>query len=265
MITREEILRRARAVPLRSDDYSQARLDGDGTNAAYRPDCSGWVSYCWACPTSGPGTWGGYSTSTFVTMGIMREIPRSELLPGDAIGYCTPTSAGNTGHIALWLGKGPNGTEHITDMPGGMGPLDRNITWGVGTGWQAAGKLKAYRFTGVESGRGFLMALNDDQQATVWRNSGSDHRLLHTRVMPAVDALVASAAADATRDAAVLAAVTALAEAGGADAAPIVAAIRDETAKTHAAVLALTEQLTAAERERDELRAQLASALMPKD
>ena len=92
-ITRAEILRRAHAVPLRSDEYSQARLDGDGANASYRPDCSGWVSYCWGCPTSGPGTWGGYSTSTFVTTdwapgvkGIMYEIPRGELLRRHAAG-----------------------------------------------------------------------------------------------------------------------------------------------------------------------------------
>lgn len=156
MITREEILRRARAVPQKSDDYSQSRLDGDGPNAGYRPDCSGFVSYCWGCPTAGPGTWGGYSTASFVTVafapgkpGIMYEIPRSELQPGDAIGHCTPTSGGNDGHIALWLGKSGS-KEHILDHGGGMGPLDHTVTWGTGSGWNAANKIKAFRFRGVE-------------------------------------------------------------------------------------------------------------------
>lgn len=265
MITRDEILRRARAVPQQSDDYSQARLDGDGANAAYRPDCSGWVSYCWACPTSGPGTWGGYSTSTFITQGVMVEIPRSELQPGDAIGYCTPTSAGNTGHIALWLGKGPGGTERILDHGSGWGPLDHYVTWGVGTGWNAAGKIKAYRFRGVTSGEGFLNVLTEAQQADVWRRSGSTQRAVFERVVPALDSLVASAAAEATRDALMATAIKALAGGTTGDAAPIVAAIREESERTRGAVTALQQQLAAAEAERDELRVQLASALMPKD
>lgn len=160
MITRDEILRRARAVPQRSDSYSQSRLDNDGPNAGYRPDCSGFVSYCWNCPKSGPGTWGGYSTASFVTVqyapgqpGIMYPIPRSELRPGDAIGHCTPTSGGNGGHIALWLGKSGN-QEHILDHGGGMGPLDHTVTWGVGSGWNSASKIRAFRFRGVESPSG---------------------------------------------------------------------------------------------------------------
>lgn len=156
MITRDEILRRARAVPQRSDPYSQRTLDPDGANAGYRPDCSGWVSYCWRCPTSGPGTWGGYSTSTLVTIdwapgvpGIMYAIPRSELRPGDAIGYCGPTTAGNGGHIALWLGRSGS-QERILDHGSGWGPVERDVTWGVsGTAWNAVGKIRAFRFRGV--------------------------------------------------------------------------------------------------------------------
>lgn len=158
MITRDEILARARAVPQRSDPYSQSTIDPDGGNAGYRPDCSGWVSYCWACPKSGPGTWGGYSTATFITTawapgvpGIMYEIPRSQLQPGDAIGYCTPTSGGNGGHIALWLRK-DGVQERILDHGSGWGPVERSVTWGVsGTSWNSAGKIKAFRFRGVEA------------------------------------------------------------------------------------------------------------------
>lgn len=150
-ITRAEILARSKAVPLRSDQYSQARLDGDGANAHYRPDCSGWVSYCWDAPTSGPGSWGGYSTSTFVTENVMYEIPRSELRPGDAIGHCGPTTAGGGGgHIALWLGKS-GGDEHIIDMPGGLGPQDHTAVFGISSPghWNSAGNIKAWRFRGV--------------------------------------------------------------------------------------------------------------------
>lgn len=157
MITRAEILRRARAVPQRSDAYSQSTIDGDGGNAGYRPDCSGWVSYCWGVPKKGPGTWGGYSTSTFVVtpwapgvVGIMYEIPRASLKPGDAIGHCTPTSGGDNGHIALWLGK-DGSRERILDHGGGMGPLEHTVTWGVlGTSWNSLGMIKAWRFRGVE-------------------------------------------------------------------------------------------------------------------
>lgn len=159
MITSDTIVRRAFAVPQRSDPYSQSTIDPDDANAGYRPDCSGWVSYCWACPKSGPGTWGGYSTATFITTewapgvpGIMYEIPRSELQSGDAIGHCGPTTGGNGGHIALWLGKAANGQERIIDHGGGWGPVERLVTWGVsGTAWNSAGKIKAFRFRGVES------------------------------------------------------------------------------------------------------------------
>lgn len=158
---RDEILRRAHAVPVESDPYSQRVIDDTGANTGYRRDCSGWVSYCWHCPTSGPGSWGGYSTATFITTpwsdgsaGIMYEIPRDQLQAGDAIGYCGPnTAAGGGGHIALWLGKSKS-QEHVLDHGSGMGPKDRLVTWGVGTGWQAAGKIKAYRFRGVESDAG---------------------------------------------------------------------------------------------------------------
>lgn len=158
MINRDEIIRRARAVPQRSDPYSQTTIDPDGANAGYREDCSGWVSYCWGCPKSAPGSWGGYSTSTFVTTdwapgvkGIMYEIPRSQLQPGDAIGHCTPTSGGNGGHIALWLGK-DGSQERILDHGSGWGPIERSVTWGVpGDHWNSAGNIKAFRFRGVES------------------------------------------------------------------------------------------------------------------
>lgn len=120
--------------------YSQSKLWSDG----YRQDCSGYVSRCWGAAKSGPGTWGGYSTTTFVTHGIMVEIPWSELRPGDAIGRCGPgtDSSGNgNGHIMLWLGK--EGSRHrIRDHGSGVGPKERLVT--------PPSDYRAFRFVGVE-------------------------------------------------------------------------------------------------------------------
>lgn len=262
MITRDEILRRARAVPLRSDWYSQSRLDGDGANAQYRPDCSGWVSYCWGLPTSGAGTWGGYNTSTLVTLGIMYEIPRSELQPGDAIGYCGPTTGGNGGHIALWLRKSGS-REWILDHGGGLGPNEHVVTWGIpGDAWNSAGKIKAFRFRGVEGATGggdeFLMALTSDQQADVWRRTGSIQRQVFDTIVPAL-------AASKAREESTLLAIGKLVEAAGGDKLDtdrIVAAV-DSTAATAAAVAALTAQVEELTEQLADRDARLAAALTP--
>lgn len=169
-ITRDEILRRARAVPLGSISYSQGGTNASGPAKGYRRDCSGFVSYCWACPTSGPGSWGGYSTATFVIYDVMYEIPRAQLQPGDAIGYCGPTTAGSGGgHIALWLGKSGS-KEHILDHGSGMGPKDRYVTWGTGSGWQAAGKLKAWRFRGLSGPVAPALIERDSDMAVIARH-----------------------------------------------------------------------------------------------
>jgi hypothetical protein len=83
-------------------------------------------------------------------------------------------------------------------------------------------------------------------------------------VVTALKQLQAAAAADATRDAGVLAAVTALADAGGVDAAPIVAAIKAEGDRTRALVTEQhQEEMAALKREWDAevagLRAELAA------
>lgn len=168
-IARDTILTRARAVPLGSVSYSQAAYNTSGPAKGYRRDCSGFVSYCWGLPTSGAGTWGGYSTATFVTHGIIVPIPRAELQPGDAIGYCGATTAGKGGgHIALWLGKSGK-LEHILDHGSGMGPKDRNVTWGIGTGWQAAAKLGAWRFVGV-TGAAPIPLIQEGDMAVIARH-----------------------------------------------------------------------------------------------
>lgn len=81
-----------------------------------------------------------------------------------------------------------------------------------------------------------------------------------TAVANDVSALRAAAAADATRDAAVLAAVTALANAGGVDAAPIVAAVREEAAATRQVVAQLQAEIAARDEQITQLRQALADA-----
>lgn len=143
MITRDAIMRRARAVPLESMWYSQTTVNPATGMPA---DCSGWVSYCWATRR--------YTTATFVTAGQIREIPFSELRPGDAIGYCSPTSPGNGGHIALWLGSEgtptQRGRHHVLDHGSGWGPKDRWVQWdGMSRGWLHPERLKAWRYVGT--------------------------------------------------------------------------------------------------------------------
>ena len=69
-----------------------------------------------------------------------------------------------------------------------------------------------------------------------------------------VDQLVASAAAEATRDAAMLAAIQALAVGGGVDAAPIVAAVREEAARTRQLVTELQARVAELEEQLELLR-----------
>lgn len=143
-ITRSQILHYS-SLYMGQISYSQSGLWSDG----YRRDCSGYLSRCWQTAKSGSGTWGGYSTVTFVTEGIIVEIPWAELQPGDAIGRCGPGTAGNAGHIMLWLGK--EGTRHrVRDHGTGMGPVERLVT--------PPSDYRAYRFIGVE---GFSVDVTD--------------------------------------------------------------------------------------------------------
>lgn len=83
---------------------------------------------------------------------------------------------------------------------------------------------------------------------------------LPTDLKARLDALAASAAADATRDAAMLAAINAMASHSGADPAPIIAAIKDEAERTRAEVTELRAALAASESELDTVRGVLHAA-----
>jgi hypothetical protein len=150
--TRAQILTRAHAIPLGVIPYSQAKTN---TYTKRRSDCSGWVSYCWGTPTAGPGTYlGAYSTGTFYTQGLIQRLDWADLRPGDAVGYCGPTSPGTGGHITLYLDHegtaGPGARFHVIDHGSGMGPKDRWVQWdGKSTGWMHPSKIGAWRYVGV--------------------------------------------------------------------------------------------------------------------
>lgn len=78
-----------------------------------------------------------------------------------------------------------------------------------------------------------------------------------------LDTLIAAAAADATRDAAMLAAVQAIVASGGLEAAPIIDAINEAARQTNEYVLQLQADLSAARADAAELRARLAVAFGP--
>lgn len=140
-ITRSEVLRRARAVwPYGSVPYSMEALHSpDG----YRQDCSGYVSMCWALPTTAAGSWGGYNTATLVTSGTMFEIPTADLKPGDAVGLCGPGTEGPTGHVQLFTGWSSTAGRYfcLEQVGGASGPLSASHSLPAG--------YRAYRFRGI--------------------------------------------------------------------------------------------------------------------
>ncbi|MFC6090956.1 hypothetical protein [Saccharothrix lopnurensis] len=83
--SREEALARTRTWLEAHVPYSQ-RACHENEHGSYRTDCSGFVSLAWGLdrsrPTSGLGE-------------VSREIPREELMPGDALN--------SPGHVALFV------------------------------------------------------------------------------------------------------------------------------------------------------------------
>lgn len=149
MIARDAVERRRLAVPLGVIPYDQSRIN---SYTFRRSDCSGLISYVWDLPTNGPGTYlNAYTTATLYGQKLIREIPRAELRPGDAIGFCADGSAnGGGGHIALFV-EASGDRVRVWDHGSGMGPKDRWVTWNAqSTGWLAPGKCKAWRYVNIE-------------------------------------------------------------------------------------------------------------------
>ncbi len=147
-IARDECVALLHSVELYSILYGQNYI---AAATDRRADCSGWQSYGWGLPKTGPGTYlNAFTTQSMWEQGVIREIPRADLRPGDAIGYCGPgTANGGGGHIAPFL-EAAGARVRVIDHGSGMGPKDRWVTWdGDSTGWLAPGKCKAWRYVGM--------------------------------------------------------------------------------------------------------------------
>lgn len=129
-ISRNTIMIRGRyGWPAGTVNFSKTeRHNPDG----YRCDAAGYISMCWDIPLTTKHSWGGMSTVTLATEGWVKEIPGSELLPGDAIGLCGPNSMDGDGGVILlfegWLNDDPNLGYALTweQLPSGSpGPVRR--------------------------------------------------------------------------------------------------------------------------------------------
>lgn len=160
-VTRQSCLDRIGAIALQSYQYSQTRIEASTDK---RADCTGWVSYVWDTPDSGPGIYlHAYNTASFFTQHVITGIRWADLLPGDMIGYCSPTSPGNGGHAAMWMGgdRRPDGRFHVIDHGSGWGPKDRWVKWdGTSTGWLHPDHLAPWRYVAIVEEDD--MALRDD-------------------------------------------------------------------------------------------------------
>ena len=115
--TAAEIIRRARAVPLRSVYYHQYGT-GFGIPPDWRPDCSGACSY--ALGISPPGL----STVTLPQSagGPLVPITWAQLRPGDFLMRGGAGTGGSSGHVGLCLEIWADGRIVIWEQGGGWGP-----------------------------------------------------------------------------------------------------------------------------------------------
>lgn len=95
-----------------------------------------------------PGAWGGYSTVTLVSYGLIYQIHPSELKPGDSIGICGADTGGNAGHIMhfeRWYNNitGDNRCWIWEQAGGGNGPRRRLITYPFGA-------YRSWRWSGIQ-------------------------------------------------------------------------------------------------------------------
>jgi len=170
-VTRRSCLDRVGAIPPQSFQYSQTRVE-PATDR--RADCTGWVSYVWGTPYTGPGIYlHAYNTASFYTQHVIRQIAWADLLPGDVVGYCSPTSPGNGGHAAIWLSgdRRPDGRFRVSDHGSGWGPKLRDVAWdGRSDGWLNPAHLKPWRYVGIiESDN---LPGEDMPAAEIWQTDG---------------------------------------------------------------------------------------------
>jgi len=98
---------------------------------------------CWGIPPAENGGWGGQSTVTLVSRGYISPLAVDALRPGDAVGICGTGTAGDNGHIVLfvgWVNDDPTDNRyHCAEQMGGVdGPVHHIRTFdGAGDAWRA--------------------------------------------------------------------------------------------------------------------------------
>lgn len=158
MVARAVAVQNSYAWPDGTVPYQQW---GNASPTGDRPDCSGYVGNC--CWGIGPEV----NTVSLVTDGWMYEIDPKDLLPGDALGKCGPGTAGNDGHIQLFLGFTNSGL-FIAEQSGGLGPQHHTVK-------RITPGYKAYRFKAIEQGEGEVgMSKQDAVSAAAYAANGSD-------------------------------------------------------------------------------------------
>lgn len=149
--------------------YSQTTLVPPG----YRADCSGYVSMVLGLPTRSVYGYGGYTTVTLVTSGVLIPIETDTLRSGDFVGMCGEGTEGDVGHITIfdrWQDQDPNNSDFVGwEQSGGIvGPRYGDIHWYPGyRGYRAKEDEVA------EVGKLFL-----DSNGTVYLSNGLHYRVV---------------------------------------------------------------------------------------
>jgi hypothetical protein len=136
MVARQQVVNNSYLWPDGTVEYQQW---GTASPTGDRPDCSGYVAgCCWGIPVE-------VNTVSLVTDGWMYEIPADQLQPGDALGMCGPGTAGDDGHIQLFIRFDNTGLFIAEQTGGGPGPHHHTVK-------RITPGYKAYRFKGIADG-----------------------------------------------------------------------------------------------------------------
>lgn len=146
MITRSEILRRARSWLTPPVPYSMVRyvqhVDPAPPVGGWRTDCSGFVSMAWMLPTS---RWTGNLAA------VATRIDLDELAPGDMLLYHNPGNPHSGSHVVLFLRwvTVPGADFWIVEQ---TPPHTREIRWSS-TRRRNLSSYKPYRYNGLAPDR----------------------------------------------------------------------------------------------------------------
>lgn len=138
-LTGPEIVARCSAIwGIRTVYYSQSST---ATPTGHRADCSGYVSGVFGLPTP------GLNTVTLLNNGIVYAIGWNELQPGDVLGILGNGTAGDAGHVAIYIGRSGDGYIVWEQSGGSWGP--HQSTWG---GNYTRANFLPYRYAGLSGG-----------------------------------------------------------------------------------------------------------------